>query len=337
MSNYSEVHLGTIQNLSLKDVWALEEKHFTPWLSRNLDVLGDAVGISMECLQTELQAGDGQRHVDMLIEMNGRDLAVIENQYGKADPSHGWRTLHYALALGAKVAFWIFEDISSDDERLISFLNEHPGIDIIGVQARVYKIDDSLPAVDFRVIPPSQDSLDRVSLQCRSSRDVSEKELFYGDYFPDMINKVYEKMAVKGGYGANKGHWNYYCSWNSALGCRNPWEAAFNQRRSSHGYYYVHLMLRDKDAKENFHYLHQHEAELMKGLPSSVRVEFDFEPARKSQKIKFIHPMSDLTVEKLSREERQELIAWTCDVLPKLQDNLTTLVERQTVNLVAVS
>jgi len=336
MSNYSEVRLGTIQQLSLKDVWALEEKHFTPWLSRNLGVLGDAVGINMECLQTELQAGDGQRHADMLVEMNGRDLAVIENQYGKADPSHGWRTLHYTLALGAKVAFWIFEDISSDDMRLISFLNEHPGIDIIGVQARVYKIDDSLPAVDFRVIPPSQDSLDRVSLRCRSSRDVSGKELFYGDYFPDMINKVYEQTGQKAGYGANKGHWNYYCSWNSALGCRNPWEAAFNQRRSGHGYYYVHLMLRDNDAQKNFHYLRQHEAELTKGLPSSVRVEFDFEPARKSQKIKFLHPASDLTVEKLNKEESQELIDWTCDILPKLQSNLMELVEQQTVNLSAV-
>ena len=170
MSN-KEIKLGKIYQTSLKNVWPLEEKHFTPWLSRNIDILGDALGLDFECLDTELQAGEGQRHVDMLVEMNGRDLAVIENQYGKADPSHGWRTLHYALALGTKAAFWIFENISSDDEKLISFLNEHPNINIVGIQAKVYKIDESLPAIDFRVIPSSQEALDNIVLRSKSSRD----------------------------------------------------------------------------------------------------------------------------------------------------------------------
>ena len=147
------IKLGKIEELSLKSVWQLEEKHFTPWLSKNMHVLGDALGLEMECLETELQAGDGLRHVDMLIEVNGNHLAVVENQYGKADPSHGWRTLHYSVSLGAKIAFWVFEDISTDDEKLIGFLNEHKDIDIIGVQARVFQIDDFSSSCKFSSYP----------------------------------------------------------------------------------------------------------------------------------------------------------------------------------------
>tara|TARA_E500000331_G_scaffold356927_1_gene416803 strand:+ start:2536 stop:3555 length:1020 start_codon:yes stop_codon:yes gene_type:complete len=336
MSNH-QVRLGTINQISLKElVCGGEQSHFTPWLSQNMEILEEVLGISVECLDTELYAGDGKRRADMLVELNGRDLAIIENQYGKADESHGWRTLHYALSLGAKAAFWIFEDISSDDERLISFLNDHPEINIIGIQARVYKIDDSLPAVDFQVIPASKQSLERVVMQARSARSVSDKEVFYGNYFPELIGEVQRKSNMKGAHSASKGHWNYYCSWNSALGCRNPWEAAFNQRRGGQGYYYIHLMLRDSEANKNFNWLRKNQEALTRGLPKDITVDFNFDPGRKSQKIRFIHPLSDISVEDLNAQDRQSLIDWTATVLPMLQKNLYDLSGARTHELLSV-
>ena len=323
-----DVKLGTINQLSLKElVGGGEQSHFTPWLSENLDVLGDALGISMECLDTELYAGDGKRRADMLIEMNGRDLAVVENQYGKADESHGWRTLHYALSLGAKAAFWIFEDISSDDERLISFLNGHPEINIVGIHARIYRIDDSLPAVDFQVIPASQDALAEIVAKSRTSREMTQKELFYGDYFPTMLAEVHGAYPSlgKGGYSNSKGKWNYYCSWNSALGCRNPWEAAFSQRRGQDGSYYVHLMLRGDNRLENFQHLREHAGDLCAGIPATYHIDWDFDPSRKSQKIRFVYPEA-VDVSELTHDQVRDLIDWTCKTVPQLQKNLSKIV-----------
>ena len=334
-----KIDLGKIQRLSLKEVWPGEQTHFTPWLSQNLDALGEVIGIEMECLDIELQAGDGQRHADMLVEISNGEVVVIENQYGKADPSHGWRTMHYSLALGAKTAIWIFEDISADDERLISFINSNTtDLNIIGIRAEVCKIDNSLPAVNFSVIPASQEALQNLKMKSRSSRNVTPNELFYGNYFPELIARIQEiSPTTRGGYSANKGHWNYYCSWNSFLGSRNPWEAAFNQRRGGQGYYYVHLMLRDGDAKKNFDYLQSHQEELTKDLHEDIKIVWDFDSKRKSQKIKFIHPMTNIEVVELTRSQQQELIDWTCQIIPQLQDNLSALVHKRVIPSLSVA
>ena len=324
--HFEPIRLGTIEHLTLRDVWLSEEKNFTPWLSRNLDYLINAVGIDMECVDTELRAGDGQRHADMLVELQDGNLAVIENQYGKADPSHGWRTLHYARALGAKVAFWIFEDICSDDEKLISFLNEHESINIIGVQATVCRIDGSIPALDFRVIPSSQDALYKVMLKSKSSREATSKEMFYGDFFPTMMAEVHGRnpRLGKGHYSNTRGHWNYYCSWNSSFGSRNPWEAAFSQKRGSSGSYYIHLMLRREKAKENFAYVKSQVDLLTKDVSVDYSLEWDYDNDRKSQKVKFVYP-NPVNVDEVTHDEVRKLIDWTCSILPQLELNLSVI------------
>ncbi len=318
--------LGFLEHLTLKEVWPSEEKDFTPWLSRNLDYLINATSIEMECIDTELRAGDGQRHVDMLVEMQDGQLAVIENQYGKADPSHGWRTLHYARALGAKVAFWIFEDICSDDEKLISFLNQHELINIVGVQATVCRIGNSLPALDFRIIPSSQETLNEIILKSKSSREATEKEMFYGDFFPTMMAELHGRnpRLGKGHYSNTRGHWNYYCSWNSAFGSRNPWEAAFSQKRGTEGFYYIHLMLRREHAKENFLYVQSQIENLTKDISLDFKISWDYDEDRKSQKIKFIYP-KPVNVDTISHAEVKDLIDWTTSILPQLESNLSSI------------
>ena len=40
--------LGKIHQVSLKELWAGEATHFTPWLAQNLQVLGSALGMDLE-------------------------------------------------------------------------------------------------------------------------------------------------------------------------------------------------------------------------------------------------------------------------------------------------
>jgi hypothetical protein len=322
--------LGKITTLSLNEVWAMEERDFTPWLSRNLEFLEEALGVDMECLNTEINAGDGARHADMLIEFRNGGLGIIENQYGKADPSHGWRTLHYAVSLSAPTAIWIFEDISSDDEKLISFINSNTeGLDIIGVKATICKIDDSAPAINFSVIPVSREALERLQNSVRLSSDITVKESFYGKFFPKLIAEVSSGTMLKGNHSASKGHWNYYCSWNSSYGCRNPWEAAFNQKKGGDGRYYIHLMLRDNNSKANFHYLKNKQSELVNNIPTnSYELEWDYVEDRKSQKIKFYYPHT-VNVESLDSAEVSNIMSWTKDILVKLNSSLSRIHRNQ--------
>jgi hypothetical protein len=335
--SHTKIQLGTINELSLKNVWQLEEKHFTPWLSKNMDVLGDVLGFDMECLDTELQAGDGQRHVDMLVELNGKHLAIIENQYGKADPSHGWRTLHYSVALGAKIAIWVFEDISSDDERLISFLNEHPDIDIIGVQAKVYQIDDSLPAITFQVIPASQEALSRAKRRSQVSRGISTKEVFYGEFFPSLISKLLSSGVSKGKHGHGHGTPNYHCDWPSPYGGLNKIEAAFRQNGRGEKSYRVQIKLADKDPNrviENFEYLERNQDILTKNLPLHD-CNFYLKENRKMQFIEFYFDEA-VDVDCITKEQLVDIKAWTADIIPQLNSNLIELREKQNAPKISV-
>ena len=331
------IKLGTINELSLKSVWQLEEKHFTPWLSKNMDVLGEVLGFDMECLDTELQAGDGQRHVDMLVELNGKHLAIIENQYGKADPSHGWRTLHYSVALGAKIAIWVFEDISSDDERLISFLNEHPDIDIIGVQAKVYQIDDSLPAITFQVIPASQEALSRAKRRSQASRGITDKETFYGEFFPDLISCLAAAGVSKGRHGHGHGTPNYHCDWPSPYGGLNKIEAAFRQNGRGEKSYRVQLKLADKDkirVADNFEFLQLHKAILVDGLPHHD-CNFYWKENRKMQFVEFYFT-EGVTVDNINVDQIEDIKVWTEDFVIQLNANLIKLREMQNAPNISV-
>lgn len=335
MDQFTYMTLGNLTRIPLREVWPLEEKHFTPWMALNLEHLNQALGIEAECLQTELQAGFGKRHADMLVELSNGELVVIENQYGKADPSHGWRTMHYSLALGAKAAIWIFEDISSDDERLIDFINTNAkGMDIIGVLAEVCKIDDSLPAINFTVIPASQEALERLRNRCRENRDVTVKEVFYGNYFTNLINSM---DGMKGSHNSKRGHWNYWCSFASPYGSRNPFQAAFRQV-SSDKTYRVQLKFDDKDAKNNFEYFQLMKTELVNDIKVPYNINFDFKEQRQSQMIQFYYP-ENVDVENITSDQVEALVEWTREILFQLSENVLFLKKSQnkkSVNLTVV-
>ena len=48
------MELGSIKNLPLKELWPGEATNFTPWLSQNLDVLANKLGMDLELESTEI-------------------------------------------------------------------------------------------------------------------------------------------------------------------------------------------------------------------------------------------------------------------------------------------
>ena len=53
----TDIRLGTISKVGLRDVWSREDVDFTPWLKENLPLLGGSLGMELEIRQREAPVG----------------------------------------------------------------------------------------------------------------------------------------------------------------------------------------------------------------------------------------------------------------------------------------
>ena len=75
-------NLGRLQKADLREAWASESSHFTPWLAQeeNLQLLGESIGIELELESQEKEVGPFR--ADILCKDTANDtwvLATIKN------------------------------------------------------------------------------------------------------------------------------------------------------------------------------------------------------------------------------------------------------------------
>ena len=114
--------VGRLEPVSLRDVWAKEARDFTTWLSNNLDILSEYLGLELTALETEKSVGPFS--ADILAEDRDGFHVVIENQIGKTDHDHLGKVITYLSNLDAKTAIWIASDPRPEHVRAIEYLNE---------------------------------------------------------------------------------------------------------------------------------------------------------------------------------------------------------------------
>ena len=52
------IPVNKISRIPLKDVWKYEDRHLTPWLCDNMDVISDAIGIQLTNPERECSTGN---------------------------------------------------------------------------------------------------------------------------------------------------------------------------------------------------------------------------------------------------------------------------------------
>ena len=82
------INLGTLQEITdLRKVWSHEAHDFTPWLSKNISILGDEVGIDISIEETESSVGDFNADIFATDADTGKKI-IIENQLEETDHDH---------------------------------------------------------------------------------------------------------------------------------------------------------------------------------------------------------------------------------------------------------
>ncbi len=125
--------IGKIKRVPLRDIWKHEAYDFTSWLQNNIDVLNDALGLSLSNPEREQTAGSF--NVDLVAEDENGNPVIIENQLEKSDHNHLGKLITYLTAIGAKTAIWIVADPRPEHVSAISWLNESSSAQFLFIES----------------------------------------------------------------------------------------------------------------------------------------------------------------------------------------------------------
>ena len=173
----SNLKLGHMEKVDLRQIWETEAGDFTPWLvqENNLAILGDAIDIDLEHAVTEKNVG--LFRADVLCKDTANDQWVlIENQLGRTDHTHLGQLLTYAAGLNAVTIVWIAAPFTEEHRATLDWLNDitDERFRFFGLELELWRIGESLPAPKFNIISKPNDWSRSIS---KATSDISDSVL----------------------------------------------------------------------------------------------------------------------------------------------------------------
>jgi hypothetical protein len=204
--------LGRLHRVDPRTVWRHEAHDFTPWLADNIELLGEVIGLELEVVEREASVGDFS--LDILAHDLGRDRRVaIENQLAPTDHSHLGQIITYAAGLEASVVIWIAREFREEHRQALDWLNRGDGAttEYFGVVLELLQVDDSKPAVNFKLVASPND-WSRQSKRAASSDELSEKRSAYQAFFQSLLDELREKHHFTNAKAGQPQNWYSFAS-----------------------------------------------------------------------------------------------------------------------------
>lgn len=206
---------GTLQWLDLRTLWPHEEHSFTPWLERNLSILGNLIGMELELIARE--SAVGPFWLDLLLKDVGTDrIVVVENQIEPTDHDHLGKLLTYAAGNQASVAVWIASAFRDEHRQALDWLNGQTGqeTEFFGVVLEALQIDNSKPAPHLRLVSFPNDFRKRAVEQ--RAQPTARGEAFRA-FFQDLIDQLRTQYHFTQASKGQPQNWYQFASGHSGL------------------------------------------------------------------------------------------------------------------------
>lgn len=148
------MNLGKIHSLNPRDVWNAEDRHFTPWLADNIELLADALNIKIEPdPRTEVQIGSFK--ADIIAKREGSESQIlVENQLEDTNHTHLGQLITYASGMDIETVVWIAPRFREEHRAAIDWLNSisESRVNFFGLQVEALRIDESAPAPRLNIV-----------------------------------------------------------------------------------------------------------------------------------------------------------------------------------------
>jgi len=194
--------IGKLERVPLREVWRHEAQDFTRWLQENLDVLGEALDLSLSSAEREQSAGGFS--VDLLAEDDGGDPVVIECQLEKSNHEHLGKVITYLSAIGAKTAVWIVADPRPEHVGPISWLNESSAAAFYLVKVEGVKIGNSPPAPLFTLIVGPGEEIGQAG---RVKEEMAERYGIRRRFWQRLLERAKQKTKLHSGISPSSQGW----------------------------------------------------------------------------------------------------------------------------------
>jgi hypothetical protein len=144
--------LAELEEVDVRSVFPYDGDGFSDWLSANLDRLARELGIS-GLREVGRNIPVGSFTVDLLAQTDRGRRVVIENQLEPSDHPHLGEVVTYAAGLDVSAVVWVVTRLGEEHRAVLDWLNQHSDDDVrfFGVELRLIRIGNSLPAAEFRV------------------------------------------------------------------------------------------------------------------------------------------------------------------------------------------
>ena len=254
--------LGKLEHVELRDIWATEDRDFTPWLAQesNLELLAETIGMELELEAQEKDVGPFRADI-LCKSMEGDSWVLIENQIEKTDHRHLGQLLTYAAGLQAVTIVWVASEFTEEHRAALDWLNKitDESFRFFGLEVELWRIDGSVAAPKFNVISKPNNwskSISQAAQKISESATTETQELQYR-YWQQLVDHLQNSGSKLRRQAARPRHWHDFSIGRS--GAIITTTVNTRENRIGAGVYinhkdyskeFFHLLLEDKEAIE---------------------------------------------------------------------------------------
>jgi hypothetical protein len=185
------MELVKLEKISPKMQWKHEAHDFTPWLSKNLQELGDVIGYDLELFGCEIPVGPYWADI-VAKDINTNDKVVIENQLEKTDHDHLGKCITYMSVLDAKTVVWINTHFTDEHKKALEWLNDNTSAEIsfFGIELSLLKVDKDKASVVFDIVVSPNETIKNVKQQKNDLTDTEQRQFKFWLKFREAITDI---------------------------------------------------------------------------------------------------------------------------------------------------
>ena len=184
--------LGSIEQVDLKELWPNHEADFTPWLVEDISRLGDVLGMQLVVRGHDLP-GKGNSLDILAQDATSNQMVVIETQFESTNHENLGKLLTYASGYDASVVVWVVKNFNEEHRQALDWLNQRTGDDtqFFGVVVELLKIDDSRPAVNFKLASfPNEWRKEAMGTSRTNGASSSDSKERYPKYVQELLDRL---------------------------------------------------------------------------------------------------------------------------------------------------